>query len=549
MRRGLATIGTLLLLSTFLFAVVLGLMVAVGAVSLTLAAALVVLLNLGILLVSPTISDFIYGWLYDLEWITLEELRERSPRSAEVIEEVTTEYDYAQPKLGLIPDSNPTAFTYGSARFNGRVVVTEGIFEYLDEEEAASVVAHELGHITSRDFIIMTLANTIVQLLYLLAIYSWRVAAASGSGGGGGRGRGNAASVLFGVAALSYVLWFVGQYMVLYLSRVREYAADAFSAEYTHPDAMASALVKIAYGIVMSEDDPELEKATRNLGVVNIDKSKTEGLIYHNTQEAGGDPDLLLRSFLFDLKNPWAKLLELNSTHPLTGKRVKRLSGMPRARRFDFADIERRFEVDRGRLWRNFARDLAALALPMVLAITFPLLYLGAVVLEVVAFSAFALVGGWLLFVGLAMVAQTLYKYPRGEGEETTVIELLADVYASPVRGTTAQLSGKLIGRGRAGYRFSEDLMFQDDTGLLYIKYEHWLPVIGNFLFSIKRVPELIGEEVAIDGWYLRGVSPRLGQRELRTDGETIRGFVHLGGYVAGSLLTLVGAILLVLGL
>lgn len=82
MRRGLATVTTLLVLSGFLLAVVLGLMVAFGAIDITLAVLLVVGLNFAILLISPTISDFIYGWLYDLEWITLEELRERSPRSA-----------------------------------------------------------------------------------------------------------------------------------------------------------------------------------------------------------------------------------------------------------------------------------------------------------------------------------------------------------------------------------------------------------------------------------------------------------------------------------
>lgn len=184
----------------------------------------------------------------------------------------------------------------------------------------------------------------------------------------------------------------------------------------------------------------------------------------------------------------------------------------------------------------------------MLLAVGFSLLYLSAVFLEIVAFSWLALAGGWLVFVGLAMVAQTRYKYPTGEPTRTSVIELLADVYASPVRGTSARLDGELIGRGRAGYRFSEDLMFQDDSGLMYIKYEHWLPILGNFLFSVKRVPELIDESVEIDGWYLRVVSPWLGKYRLRTDGDTIRGFIHLGGYIAGGVLLAIGLVLLVVG-
>jgi hypothetical protein len=87
--------------------------------------------------------------------------------------------------------------------------------------------------------------------------------------------------------------------------------------------------------------------------------------------------------------------------------------------------------------------------------------------------------------------------------------------------------------------------MFRDDTGLMYLKYESWLPLLGNFLFSIRRVPELIGEEVTVDGWFLRGMSPWTGLRELRTDEESIRSFIHYGGYVLAGFLLLVGAAIL----
>lgn len=565
MGRVLATVLTIGLLSTFVFVVIVGLMLVFGVVSLAAAVVLVVLFNGLLLLVGPTVNDLIYRWLYDLEWITADELRERTAASAAVVESVTGEYGYDHPKFGLIPDSNPNAFTYGSARFNARIVLTEGCFEFLDDDELASVVAHELGHVTSRDFIVMTVANTLVQILYLVAVHSWRIGAGTGwggSGGGGGSGgtsgggtsggtggrAGRATTLLYGVAILSYILWFVGEYVVLYLSRVREYAADGFAAEQTHPDDLASALVKIAYGIVMSEDSPDLSKATRNIGIMNVEASKDEGLIYHNVQELGGDPDLLLQSFLFDLKNPWAKVMELKSTHPLTGKRIRALSELPTARRFDFDDIERRFPVDTRRLYREFARDVAILFLPTVFAVGYPLAYLGLVVADVLSFSVFHLVGGWLVAVGLGMVALALYKYPRGEPEETTVLEVLADVHASPVRGRPVTLEGSLIGRGLAGYRFSEDLMFQDRTGLMYLKYESWLPVLGNFLFAVSRVPDLIGEEVTVDGWFLRGTSPWTGMRELRIGDETIRGFIHLGSVAGGALVVLLGVVVLVVG-
>jgi Zn-dependent protease with chaperone function len=475
--------------------------------------------------------------------VSPERFRERSPASMAVVDEVTEEYGYEAPKLGIIPDRNPTAFTYGSGRYNARIVVTEGTFEYLDDDELASVVAHELGHVTSRDFVTMTLANTIVQILYLIAVNAMRVSRSAGSASSSSN-RGNPAQALALVGIVAYVLWFLSEYAVLYLSRVREYAADAFAAEYAEPDDLSMALVKIALGLVVSEDDPELLKATRNIGITSVAESKEKGIVYYNAT-ARDETDPILQALLFDLVSPWAHLLELNSTHPLTGKRIRRLSEHAPASRFDFEAIRDRFPVDRRRLYREFARDLAVLALPALLAVGFPVAYLGAVVVEAVTFSPFALLGGWLVAVGIAMLAGALYRYSRGEPEETTVLELLTDVYASPVDGRRATLSGELIGRGNAGYRFSEDLMFQDDTGLMYVKYDSWLPVLGDLLFSVRRVPELIGESVTIEGWFFRSTSPWLGLRRLETGDESVSGFIHLGSYVGAGVAILLGLVVL----
>lgn len=546
MRRGLATLFTLGLLFSFLLAVVVGVMLFFGVVDLPVAVVLVVLINLVTLLVSPWFNDLVYGWLYDLEWVSPEAFRERSPASMAVVDEVTAEYGYGTPKLGIIPDRNPTAFTYGSGRYNARIVVTEGCFEYLDDDELASVVAHELGHVTSRDFVTMTLANTIVQLLYLLAVYSMRIARSAGSGSSNRRG--NPASALAIVGVVAYVLWFVSEYVVLYLSRVREYAADRFAAEHAAADDLSMALVKIALGLVLSEDDPELLKATRNLGIMSVAESKEKGLLYYNARERD-ETSLLLRALLFDLVSPWAHLLELSATHPLTGKRIRRLSERTPDSRFDFDAIGERFPVDRRRLYGEFARDLAVLALPALLAVGFPLAYLGAVVAGAIALSPFAFVGGWLLAIGVALLIGARYRYPPGEPEEATVLELLSDVYASPVDGRRVELAGELIGRGTAGYRFSEDLMFQDETGLMFLKYDSWLPVLGDFLFSVRQVPGLIGESVTVEGWFFRSRSPWMGLRRLTAGDRTIGGFVHLGSYVTAALVLLLGAVVLALPL
>jgi Zn-dependent protease with chaperone function len=132
--------------------------------------------------------------------------------------------------------------------------VTQGIFEFLREEEQRAVVAHELGHIVNRDFILMTMAGMLVQILYQLYAVFARSQRSSSSK------EGNKLAVIGIVALVGY---YIGIYLLLYLSRTREYLADAFSASRVEPRHLASALVKIAYGIVAVEDTEATQSLLR----------------------------------------------------------------------------------------------------------------------------------------------------------------------------------------------------------------------------------------------------------------------------------------------
>jgi Zn-dependent protease with chaperone function len=197
-----------------------------------------------------------------------------------LIHQVAQDYRFSPPRIGLIPDRNPTAFTYGLLRSNARIVVTEGLFEFLSEDEARAVVAHELGHIVNRDFILMTMAGMLVQILY--QVY----AATARSGSSDKKGRG----AIVGVGAL--IGYYIGLYLLLFLSRTREYLADAFSAGRVEPKPLASALVKIAYGIVTVDDTEatqSLLRSTRHLGVIDVKNAGPLGLV---AERRGGEPGL-----------------------------------------------------------------------------------------------------------------------------------------------------------------------------------------------------------------------------------------------------------------
>lgn len=83
--------------------------------------------------------------------------------------------------------------------------------------------------------------------------------------------------------------------------------------------------------------------------------------------------------------------------------------------------------------------------------------------------------------------------------------------------------------------------MFKDRTGLLYLNYKSCSPLLGNRLFSAREVPDLVGDAVEVDGWFVRGLGPALGMRHLRTDAKTIDGYVHLFGLVSGGMLAVLG--------
>ncbi|MCH7555253.1 MAG: M48 family metalloprotease, partial [Proteobacteria bacterium] len=146
----------------------------------------------------------------------------------------------------MIDDGAPQAFTYGHTPNNARIVLSRGIFELLEPEEAEAVVAHEIGHAVHWDMFLMTVA----QLVPLIFYYLYRTLIRMRSSGG----KDNSAGARIAIAIGAYVLYMVSEYVVLWFSRTREYHADRFAGTATgNPSLLASALVKIAYGLAGRE--------------------------------------------------------------------------------------------------------------------------------------------------------------------------------------------------------------------------------------------------------------------------------------------------------
>ena len=115
--------------------------VAMGNLDLGFALVLVLVINTVIFLISPWITDLMLKWVNQVVYLDDDTLKARYPHVHAIIHDVARERGFTAPSVGIIPDRNPTAFTYGLFRSNARIVLTEGIFEFLNEEETRAVVA------------------------------------------------------------------------------------------------------------------------------------------------------------------------------------------------------------------------------------------------------------------------------------------------------------------------------------------------------------------------------------------------------------------------
>ncbi len=504
-------------------------------VGLAIALPITLIFNIAAFFLSPYLMDLTQNWLYNTRWVSLAEIESKSPETAKVIQKICKQRNLKQPRLGIIDDQNPTAFTYGSLPNSARLVVSEGLFTYLDDEEIATVYAHELGHIVHWDFAVMTLASTLVQITYLIYITAQRLGRS-----GGDKAKSAAGSVAF----VAYLFYIAGTYLLLYLSRTREYFADHFAAETTgNPNALSRALVKIAYGILeegqRATEPSRLLEGTRALGIYDAKAATSTGTAYR----IASSPEKIGRVFLWDMFNPWGWWMELNSTHPLTGKRVRALSTYAEQLgldiEFDMGRIvgEGR-NLSKRKLYGNFVFDLLLYSAETLgLAVGF------AIGISLSAANPMMMISCPLIGLGTGILAKTLVMFPNyQQAEQLDVLTLMSDPYASPLRGQPAKLEGALIGRGDAGYAFGSDLKLQDRTGMIYLRYASRFGPIGNFLFGMKRVKSLIGMEVSALGWFRRGVAPWMDLIELNTDsGTKVSSFHRFWSFLLGTVAIVLG--------
>jgi heat shock protein HtpX len=166
---------------------------------------------------------------------------EQAPGFHAMIERLCIQADLPKPKIAIADTPMPNAFAIGRSQKTATVCATTGIINALEPHELEAVMAHELTHVKNRDVLIMTVASFFAALASMIVQFGFFF-------GGGGMSDSDDDSPSWAVVLLvSFVVYILSFFLMLALSRYREFVADRGSALITgRPSALASALLKIS---------------------------------------------------------------------------------------------------------------------------------------------------------------------------------------------------------------------------------------------------------------------------------------------------------------
>jgi heat shock protein HtpX len=163
---------------------------------------------------------------------------QEAPGLHAMIEKLCIQADLPKPRIAVADTELPNAFATGRSQKSATVCATTGIMRTLSPSELEGVMAHELAHVKHRDVLIMTIASFFASLAAIILQFGFFF--------GGGQGDDENPS-FFVILLVSFVVYVVSFFLMMALSRYREFAADRGAAIVTgRPSALSSALVKIS---------------------------------------------------------------------------------------------------------------------------------------------------------------------------------------------------------------------------------------------------------------------------------------------------------------
>lgn len=217
-----------------------------------------------------------------------------------VVEEMTVAAGLKYvPRVFIIEADYMNAFASGYSEKSAMVAITRGLMEKLDRAEIQAVMAHELSHIRHYDIKLTLMVAVLSNILLIVIDILFYATVFRRNDNRQGDNR-----LLMVIMVLRYVLPLLTVLLTLFLSRTREYMADAGCVE------------------LMRDNEP----LARALLKINADHQQNAE---HYAEAYGNTPHEQVRqaSYLFDPTDidPVKSLSGAFATHPSVDERLKAL--------------------------------------------------------------------------------------------------------------------------------------------------------------------------------------------------------------------------------
>ena len=170
------------------------------------------------------------------------------------------------PEVAIYDAPEINAFATGANRNNALVAVSTGLLNGMSREEAEAVLAHEVSHVANGDMVTLTLIQGVVNtfVIFIARVVGYfvdRVVLKNENGHGIGFFVTTiVAEIALGILASIVVMW---------LSRQREFRADAGGAQLASRDKMIAALQRLK----ANYEPTTLPEATKAFGISGATKS------------------------------------------------------------------------------------------------------------------------------------------------------------------------------------------------------------------------------------------------------------------------------------
>ena len=163
------------------------------------------------------------------------------------------------PEVAIYDAPDMNAFATGARRNSALVAVSTGLLQGMPKEEVEAVLAHEVAHVANGDMVTLALVQGVVNtfVIFLSRIVGHfvdRVILRNEQGYGIG--------YFVSVIAAQIVLGILASTIVMWVSRQREFRADAGSAKLNGREPMINALARLERG-----QPGELPEALQAFGI------------------------------------------------------------------------------------------------------------------------------------------------------------------------------------------------------------------------------------------------------------------------------------------